>query len=66
MELFAVDDDGRLFISPAIDDWDALARHEIDTVIDLEGASTPASPPHPTAASTSTFPSTTTTSSCRT
>jgi hypothetical protein len=37
MELFAVDDDGRLFISPAIDDWDALALHEIDTVIDLEG-----------------------------
>jgi hypothetical protein len=37
MELFAVDDNGRLFISPAIDDWDALARHEIDTVIDLEG-----------------------------
>ncbi len=37
MELFAVDDDGRLFISPAIDDWDALARLEIDTVIDLEG-----------------------------
>ena len=37
MELFQVDDDGRLFISPAIEDWDALARHEIDTVIDLEG-----------------------------
>jgi hypothetical protein len=37
MELFQVDDDGRLFISPAIEDWDALERHEIDTVIDLEG-----------------------------
>src|SRR4026209_950697 len=37
MELFQVDDDGRLFISPAIEDWDAVARHDIDTVIDLEG-----------------------------
>src|SRR5471030_548504 len=37
MELFQVDDDARLFISPAIDDWDTLARYEIDTIIDLEG-----------------------------
>jgi protein-tyrosine phosphatase len=37
MELFQVDEDGRLFISPAIDNWDALARYEIDTIIDLEG-----------------------------
>jgi hypothetical protein len=37
MELFQVDDDGRLFISPAIETWDAVARYEIDTVIDLEG-----------------------------
>jgi protein-tyrosine phosphatase len=37
MDLFQVDDEGRLFISPAIEDWDALAQHEIDTVIDLEG-----------------------------
>jgi hypothetical protein len=37
MELFQVDDDGRLFISPAIENWDALERYEIDTVIDLEG-----------------------------
>ena len=37
MELFQVDDEGRLFISPAIEDWDAVARYEIDTVIDLEG-----------------------------
>ena len=32
-----MDDDGQLFISPAIENWDALARYEIDTVIDLEG-----------------------------
>jgi protein-tyrosine phosphatase len=37
MELFQVDDGGRLFISAAIDNWDAVSRYEIDTVIDLEG-----------------------------
>jgi hypothetical protein len=37
MELFQIDDDGRLFISPAIDDWDAAATCGIDVVIDLEG-----------------------------
>ena len=37
MDLFQVDDDGRLFISPAIEDWDSIAHHEIDVVIDLEG-----------------------------
>ena len=37
MELFQVDDDGSLFISPAISDWDALAHHKVDTVIDLDG-----------------------------
>jgi protein tyrosine/serine phosphatase len=37
MELFQVDNDGRLFISPAIENWDELERYEIDTVIDLEG-----------------------------
>ena len=37
MDLFQVDDDGRLFTSPAIEDWDSLAAYHIDTVIDLEG-----------------------------
>ena len=37
MTLFQVDDEGRLFISPVIEDWDALARHNIDVVIDMEG-----------------------------
>jgi protein-tyrosine phosphatase len=37
MELFQMDDDARLFISPAIENWEALARYQIDTVIDLEG-----------------------------
>ncbi len=38
MELFQVDDDGRLFISSAIDDWDVAARYGVDVIIDLEGA----------------------------
>jgi hypothetical protein len=37
MDVFQVDDDGCLFISPALSDWSAVARYEIDTVIDLEG-----------------------------
>lgn len=37
MTLFQVDDDGRLFISPIIEDWDAVALLKIDVVIDLEG-----------------------------
>jgi protein-tyrosine phosphatase len=37
LELFQVDDECRLFISPAISDWAPLASLSIDTVIDLEG-----------------------------
>ena len=37
MTLFQVDDDGRLFISPIIEDWNAVALHKVDVVIDLEG-----------------------------
>jgi protein-tyrosine phosphatase len=37
MELYQIDEDGRLFISPAIEDWDAVSCRDIDTVIDLEG-----------------------------
>ena len=37
MELFQVDDEARLFISPALENWDAVARYGIDTIIDLEG-----------------------------
>jgi hypothetical protein len=37
MDLFQVDDDGQLFISAAIEEWDSVARFEIDTVIDLDG-----------------------------
>jgi hypothetical protein len=37
MDIFQVDDAGRLFISPAIDDWHVVAQRDIDVVIDLEG-----------------------------
>jgi len=37
MDVFSVDDDGQLFISAAIDNWDAVCRHGIDVVIDLDG-----------------------------
>ena len=37
MDLFQIDDESRLFISPAINDWATLAPYKIDTVIDLEG-----------------------------
>jgi protein-tyrosine phosphatase len=36
-ELFQVDDAGCLFISPVIEDWQALAHYRIEVVIDLEG-----------------------------
>lgn len=37
VELFQIDDDARLFISPAIVDWKHVAPYNVDTVIDLEG-----------------------------
>ncbi len=37
IDLFQIDDEARLFISPAIADWSAPALHHVDTVIDLEG-----------------------------
>jgi len=36
-EVIQVDDAGHLFISPAIQEWDSLARSGIDVVIDLDG-----------------------------
>src|ERR1700681_3804169 len=37
MDIFQVDDAGRLFISPAIEDWNVVAERGVDVVIDLEG-----------------------------
>jgi len=36
-KLVQVDDQGHLFISPAISDWTIVSSYGIDTVIDLEG-----------------------------
>ena len=37
VELFPIDDDGRLYISGDLDDWAFIAPHGIDVVIDLDG-----------------------------
>lgn len=37
VQLFPIDDDGLLFISGDLDDWSALAPHDIDVVIDMDG-----------------------------
>jgi hypothetical protein len=37
MSLFQVDDDGQLFISPALTEWEPLEARGIDTVLDMEG-----------------------------
>ncbi len=37
MDMIALDDNCRLFLSPAIDDWKPIADHDISAVIDLEG-----------------------------
>jgi protein-tyrosine phosphatase len=36
MELFQIDPDGRLFISPDIDDWNPIMASGINVVIDLD------------------------------
>lgn len=36
-KLHQVDDDGCLYISPVISDWDVVSSYGVDTVIDLEG-----------------------------
>ncbi|HEX7807100.1 MAG TPA: hypothetical protein VF608_00160 [Thermoanaerobaculia bacterium] len=36
-KLHAVDDDGRLFISPVIHDWSIVSSYGVDSVIDMEG-----------------------------
>lgn len=36
MDFYKIDDDGRLFISPAIREWPPVAELGIDTVIDMD------------------------------
>ena len=37
MVITAIDDHGRLFVSPRIDDWSVIDEHGISVVVDLEG-----------------------------
>ena len=37
MEIVLLDDQGRLFLSPKIDDWEPLGEHGISVVFDLDG-----------------------------
>ena len=37
MELISIDDAERLFISPAIDDWQPITENQITVIIDLDG-----------------------------
>lgn len=37
MEVVQLDENGRLFLSPHIDDWEVLHEHGVTAVIDLDG-----------------------------
>jgi protein-tyrosine phosphatase len=37
MEIFQIDRDGKLFISPDIDDWTPIVEHNITAIFDLDG-----------------------------
>jgi protein-tyrosine phosphatase len=37
MDLISIDNGDRLFISPAIDDWQAIYNHGITAIIDMDG-----------------------------
>lgn len=45
--LYPVDDEERLFISPALHDWGPVAEREVTVVIDLEGGLDPCIPDRP-------------------
>ena len=46
-KLHPVDDDGMLFISPVIHDWNIITSYGIDTVLDMEGGLDDCIPTHP-------------------
>lgn len=37
MDIICLDEKGCLYLSPKIDDWESVAKHDITVVIDLEG-----------------------------
>ena len=46
-KLHPVDDDGHLFISPVITDWNIVTSYGVDTVLDMEGGLDECIPTHP-------------------
>ena len=46
MDLYQIDDDGRLFMSADLRDWSHAATHGIDVVIDLDGGLDACIPTH--------------------
>src|SRR5689334_19756601 len=36
MEVFSIDQEGKLFISPDVDDWGVVTTHEIHVVFDMD------------------------------
>ncbi len=49
MDLVAINDDATLFVSGAIDDWEAIRTHGIDCVVDMDGDIDPGVPEAPNA-----------------
>lgn len=47
MEISAVNPEGTLLVSGAIDDWEAVRRHSVDTVVDMDGDVDPGVPEAP-------------------
>ncbi len=37
MDIFQIDEDGRLYVSPDIDDWNPVIQNRINVIIDLDG-----------------------------
>jgi len=37
MQMVSINPEGTLLVSGAIDDWDAIRRRRIDTIVDMEG-----------------------------
>ena len=47
MDLYQIDDDGRLFMSADLRDWSHVEPHGIDVVIDVDGGLDACIPTHP-------------------
>jgi protein-tyrosine phosphatase len=47
MDIVAINSEGTLFVSGEIEDWEAVKRHAIDTVVDMDGDVDPGVPEAP-------------------